>query len=97
MARTERNLKIHFLVCLVVFVICQSELWYVLLTEHSWGVSSWIMFAIGVSIMLCLFGLGYCWLSARRSRLEYQQMRREQQAEMNALIDEIEEARKILS
>ena len=97
MARTEFKLRNQFFVCLIASIICQSGLWYVLLSEVAWGVSAYILAGISVLALLCLIGLGYCYYSARRNRLDFERMRREQQAEMNALVDEIQKARRSIS
>ena len=97
MSRSERNLKNHFYVSLIASVICQSGLWYVLLSGMRWCVSFYILVAISMVALFCLIGLGYCYYCAHRSRLEFEKMRREQREEMNALIDELEATRKILA
>ena len=53
-----------------------------------------VIIVVSILALLCLAGLGYCYFSVRRDRLDYQKMRHEQQEEMNALIDEIQSVRK---
>ena len=96
MSRSERNLRNHFYVSLIASVICQSGLWYVLLSGIRWCVSFYILAAISIVAVFCLIGLGKCYYGARRSRLELEKMRREEREEMNALIDELEATRRIL-
>lgn len=97
MLRSELGLRNQFYVCLAASIICQSGIWYVLLPETEWGTSSYVLIAISLLALLCLIGLGYCYYSARGTRRNFEKMRREQQAEMNAMIDEIQKVRRRLS
>lgn len=97
MKHSELKLKNQFYVCLIASIICQSALWYVLLTEFARGISFAILAGISLVALFCLIGMGYCYYSARRSRRDYQEMRRAEREEMNALIDELEATRKILA
>ena len=94
MSRSEGKLKTQFYVLLVCSVICQFCIWDVLLTDCNLSNKAYF-FLLGVSVLslLCLIGLGQCYFSIRRNRLSYEKMRREQQEEMNALIDEVQSAR----
>lgn len=94
MSRSERKLKTQFYVWLICFAICQLGIWDVLLTDCNLS-NKVRLFLMGICFLtlLCIAGLGYCYFSVRRNRLNYEKMRREQQEEMNALIDEVQSAR----
>lgn len=93
MSRSERKLKIQFYVWLVSSTVCQFGIWDMLLTDCNLSRKVQV-FLLGISILalLGIIGLGYCYFSVRRNRLNYERMRREQQEETNALIDEVQSA-----
>lgn len=95
MLRSEGKLKCQFCVLSACSAVCQFAIWYVLLTNSALsGNARLVIIVVSILALLCLAGLGYCYFSVRRDRLDYQKMRHEQQEELNALIDEIQSARK---
>lgn len=94
MLRSEMKLRNQFYVLLVCSVICQFCVWFVLLTDYSLSRDARLFFvASSLLALVCLVGVGYCYFSARKERLNYNKMLQEQQAEANALIDEIQSVR----
>lgn len=95
MSRSEGKLKHQFYVLSVCSAVCQPAIWYVLFTDGALsGGARFVLIMLGILALFCLAGLGYCYFSVRRDRLRYKKMRREQQEEMNALIDEIQSVRR---
>lgn len=94
MLRSEMKLRNQFYVLLVCFAICQFGIWYVLLTDDNLSRDVRLFFVTSSLLALaCFVGLGYCYFSVRKERLNYKKMLQEQQAETNALIDEIQSVR----
>lgn len=95
MARSEYSHKVRFYVFLICSIIAQSGIWYILETDsHLSSFSRCILIAISLIALLCLVGLGYCWMSVRRNRQAYEKMKQEQQEETHALLADIENERR---
>ena len=94
MARSERSLKVQFYVWFVCFLIVQAGIWIILQTDdHLSGSAQLFLIVVSLIALVCLIGLWYCWMSVRKSRMAYQKRKQEQQEEVHALLDEIEESR----
>jgi low temperature requirement protein LtrA len=55
--------------------------------------SFYFLLISSVFILLCMVGLWYCYYSSKQERINYEKMRKEQQREVNSLIDELEKIR----
>lgn len=87
----ERDLKHRFYVLLFCSLVCQSCIWYVLLTDNSLSKEAyWSLFAASLIALACLFGLGYCYYGVRKARLHYERFLQEQKEEMNSLVEELQ-------
>ena len=94
MTRSERVLKHLFYVFLLCSLVCLCGILNVLQNDASLSESTQrFLIVLGSVALICLCGLGYCYFSVRYEHLRYKKMLREQQEEMNALIDEIEAER----
>ncbi len=93
MFRSEIRLKNLFYVLLVCSIICQCCIWFVLLTETLDLFSFYFLLISSVFVVLCMVGLWYCYYSSKQERINYEKMRKEQQREVNSLIDELEKIR----
>ena len=94
MTRSEKRLKHTFYVLSVCSLVCLCGILNVLQNDASLSESTQLFLIILSSVaLICLCGLGYCYFSVRNEHLRYKKMLREQQEEMNALIDEIEAER----
>lgn len=92
--RSERKLKNQFYAMLACSIICLCCIGLVFLTDPKLNTADrWFMLIIGILTLNCLGGLGYCYRSVQRERLNYEELLRRQQKEMNTLIDEIQAER----
>ena len=94
MARSERERKVQFYVWLGCSFLVHPMIYHIILTDDKLSFNSRV-FLIVVSLiaLICLIGLWYCYWQTKRSIEAYHQMKREEQAEANALLDEIETER----
>ena len=94
MTRSEKRLKHMFCVLSVCSLVCLCGILNVLQTDDSLSESTQrFLIVLGSVALICVCGLGYCYISVRNEHLRYKKMLREQQEEMNALIDEIQAER----
>lgn len=93
MVRSERKQKIQFYVWLGCSFVVHPIIFYILLTDELNFVSRVFLAGISVIALICLVGLWYCYWSTKRSIRSYRQMKAEQQAEVQALLEEAEEKR----
>lgn len=94
MARSEYSHKVRFYVSLICSIIVQSGIWYVLRTDsHLSFFSQGFLIMVSLIALVCLVGLWYCWISARRYRQAYEKMKQEQQEEAHTLLTDVEKER----
>lgn len=91
MARSERERKIQFYVWFGCSLIVHPMIYYIVLTDDKLSfVSRVFLMVISFIAFICLIGFWYCYWQTKRNIKNYHQIKREQQAEMNALLDELE-------
>ena len=91
MARCERERKIQFYVWLGCSFVVHPVIYHILLMDNKLSFVSRVFLAvISVIALICLGGLWYCYWKTKRNNQSYRQMRQEQQAEMKALLEEVE-------
>ena len=88
--RSERKLKNLFIVCSACSIICLPCLWASLLTEDNSNSLPTFVIVASVIALFCLLGLWYCYYSSHDERLKFERMRKQERAEINAAVDEIE-------
>ena len=96
MARSLRERKVQFYVWLGCSFVIQPAIYAIIFSDDSLSLGSKVfLIVLSVVAFICLIGLWYCYRRTKRSIDEFHQMRQEQQEEMNALLDEVEQTRKL--